>query len=301
MMLPPIIDMRLRPPVDAWTRGSVFRTAMHYPRHFFTFKGARSAWLESVDILFEEMDSAGIRYGVAMGRNSSGAGNLGGVSNQDLVEVLAQYPDRFLGFLSVDMDQIESSLAEIRELAGSTGVKGISIEPGSGKVPRWSDDASLDPVYELALELKLPVSISLSGLLSALAGHDITWSSPVSIQRVAQRYPDLKIIVSHAAWPYADEMVVVALACPNIYVSPDLYASTKGMICADTYVKGANLFLEDRTLFGTAYPVKDIQESLRDFLELGWRQDIIHKILWTNAAKLLGVEDKAAPVGGQQA
>ena len=96
MMLPPIIDMRLRPPVEAWTRGSVFRTAMHYPRHFFTFKGARSAWLESVDILFEEMDSAGIKYGVAMGRASSGAGNLGGVANKDIVDLLERYPNRFL-------------------------------------------------------------------------------------------------------------------------------------------------------------------------------------------------------------
>jgi predicted TIM-barrel fold metal-dependent hydrolase len=290
MMLPPIIDMRLRPPVEAWTKGTVFRTAMHYPRHFFTFKGARSAWLESVDVLFEEMDSAGIRYGVAMGRASSGAGNLGGVANKDIVDVVSRYPDRFLGFLGVDLEAIPESLAEIREYAHAPNIKGISIEPGSGKVPRWSDDASLDPVYQLALELGLPVSISLSGLLSALAGHDITWSSPVSIQRVAQRYPKLNIIVSHAAWPYADEMVVVALACPNIYVSPDLYAATAGMIGADSYVKGANLFLEDRTLFGTAYPVKDIQESLRDFLGLGWRPEIIQKILWTNAARLLGIE-----------
>lgn len=290
MMLPPIIDMRLRPPVPAWTKGSVFRTAMHYPRHFVTFKGSKSAWLESVDVLFEEMDSAGIRYGVAMGRISSGAGNLGGVANKDIVEVVERYPDRFLGFLGVDLDAIAESLAEIRELADAPNIKGISIEPGSAKVPRWSDDASLEPVYELALELGLPVSISLSGLLSALAGHDITWSRPVSIQRVAQRHPDLDLIVSHAAWPYADEMVVVALACPNIYVSPDLYASTAGMICAESYVKGANLFLEDRTLFGTAYPVKDIQESVRDFLGMGWRPEIIQKILWTNAARLLKVD-----------
>lgn len=285
-----IIDMRLRPPVKAWTQGSVFRTAMHYPRQLVSFKGARSAWLEDVNLLFEEMDSAGVKWGVAMGRASSGAGNLGGVSNQDIVDLLETYPTRFVGFLGVDMEAIPESLAEIRSLAQSRGVKGISIEPGSGKVPRWSDDPSLDPVYELALELKLPVSISLSGLLSALAGHEITWSRPTSIQKVAQRYTELKIIVSHAAWPYADEMVVVALACPNIYVSPDLYASTAGMICADSYVKGANLFLEDRTLFGTAYPVRDIQDSVRDFLDLGWRKDIVHKVLWNNAAKLLNLD-----------
>jgi predicted TIM-barrel fold metal-dependent hydrolase len=236
------------------------------------------------------MDSAAIRYGVLMGRASSGAGNLGGVANQEIVGAVAQYPKRFLGFLGVDLDAIDESLAEIRELGPEPNIKGISIEPGSGQIPRRSDDPSLDPVYELAREFDLPVSISLSGLLSALAGHEITWSRPVSIQRAAQRYPEVKFIVSHAAWPYADKMVVVALACPNIYVSPDLYASTAGMICADTYVKGANLFLEDRTLFGTAYRVKDIQESLRDFLQMGWRPDIVSKILWNNAAKLLKVE-----------
>lgn len=289
MLTSGIIDMRLRPPIPAWTRGTVFRTAMHYPRHFLTFKGARSAWLESLDILFEEMDSASITYGVLMGRSSSGAGNLGGVANREIVEAVAAYPTRFLGFLGVDLDAIPANLEEIREFGREPNIKGISIEPGSARVPRWSDDASLDPIYDLAREYDLPVSISLSGLLSALAGHDITWSRPVSIQRAAQRYPDVKFIVSHAAWPYAEEMVAVALACPNIYVSPDLYASTAGMICADTYVKGANLFLEDRTLFGTAYPVKDIQESVRDFLQMGWRPDIISKILWKNAAKLLKI------------
>ncbi len=288
--LPPIIDMRLRPPIPAWTRGTVFRTAMHYPRHCFTFKGARSAWTESVDVLFEEMESAGIRYGVLMGRASSGAGNLGGVANKEIVEAVNQYSDRFLGFLGVDLENIEQGLAEIREYAGEPNIKGISIEPGSAREPRWADDPSLEPVYELAREFDLPVSISLSGLLSALAGHDISWSRPVSVQRAAQRHPDVKFIVSHASWPYAEEMVVVALACPNIYVSPDLYAATAGMIGADTYVKGANLFLEDRTLFGTAYPVKDIQESLRDFLQMGWRPEIIPKILWGNAAKLLKIK-----------
>jgi hypothetical protein len=288
-MMTPIIDMRLRPPIPAWTNSTAFRTAMHYPRHGHRLKGARSAWLESLDVLFEEMDSAQIRYGVLMGRAAAGAGSLGSVKNSDIVKALEQYSDRFLGFLGVDLDAIPEGLAEIREFAEVENIKGISIEPGSGKIPRWSDDPCLDPIYELALEYDLPVSISLSGLLSALGGHDITWSSPVSIQRVAQRYPDLKIIVSHAAWPYAEEMVVVALACPNIYVSPDLYAATKGMICAETYVKGANMFLEDRTLFGSAYPVRDIHESVSDFLQMGWKPEIIPKILWNNAAHLLKV------------
>lgn len=289
-MYTPIIDMRLRPPIPAWTKGSVFRTAMHYPRHLVSFKGPRSAWLESLDALFEEMDSACIKYGVLMGRAASGAGTLGGVANRDIVEAVAKWPDRFLGFLGIDLEAIPQGLAEVREFANATNIKGISIEPGSGVRPRWCDDESLNPIYEIAQEYDLPVSISLSGLLSALGGHDISWSRPVSIQRAAQKYPKVKFIISHAAWPYAEEMVVVALACPNVYVSPDLYGATVGMIGADTYVKGANMFLEDRTLFGSAYPTKDLQEAVRDLLALGYRQDIIPKILWHNAARLLKIK-----------
>lgn len=286
----PIVDMRLRPPIPAWTRGSVFRTAMHYPRKCLSFKGARSAWLESLDVLFEEMDIVGVRYGVLMGRACSGAGDLGGVDNREIVEAVASYPDRFLGFLGVDLENIDRGLGEVREYASAPNVKGISIEPGSARRPRWCDDASLEPIYELALERDLPVSISLSGLLSALGGHDISWSSPVSIQRVARRHPELKIVVSHAAWPYAHEMMLVALASPNVYVSPDLYASTAGMMCADTYVKGANMFLEDRMLFGSAYPVRDVQDAVADFLKMGWREEILPALLWRNAARLLKLE-----------
>lgn len=286
---PNIIDMRLRPPIGEWTKGSTFRTAMYYPRKFSSFKGARSAWTESLETLFDEMDSARIRYGVLMGRASRGAGDLGAVSNRAIVDAVNLYPTRFLGFLSVDLSSIEDGLADIREHAKVPNIKGISIEPGSAVVPRWADDPVLDPIYAVAIEHDLPVSISLSGLLCALAGHDISWASPIPIQRVAARFPQLKIVVSHGAWPYDREMAVVGLACPNVYVSPDLYSATPGMICADTYVKAANMFLSDRTLFGTAYPTRDLEECVRDFHQMGWRPEIVPKILWDNAAKLLKI------------
>lgn len=285
-----IIDMRLRPPIPAWTKGKTFQTAMYYPRRFGTFKGARSAWSESLDMLFDEMDSAGINYGVLMGRSSKGAGDLGAVSNQAIVEAVTEYPNRFLGFLSVDLNAVADGIAEIKEYSSVPNIKGISIEPGSAVVPLAADDSVLDPIYQSALENDLPVSISLSGLLCALAGHDISWANPIPVQRLARRYEELKIIVSHGAWPYAREMVVVGLACPNVYISPDLYAATKGMICADTYVKAANMFFGDRMLFGSAYPTRDLEDCVRDFHEMGWRSEIVPNILWRNAARLLQLE-----------
>jgi predicted TIM-barrel fold metal-dependent hydrolase len=283
------IDMRLRPPIPEWVSGPTFKTAMWYPRNHARFKGARSAWLESMDALFEEMDTSGVRYGVVMGRASSG--RLGGVGNDAIVKTLERWPDRFVGFLGIDLEDIEASLANAATLVGKPGVVGISIEPGSSATPRLADDPALTPIYRKCLEWKLPVSISLSGLLSALAGHDLSWCSPIPVQRVAMRHPELKIVVSHAAWPWADQMVSIALICPNIYVSPDLYSATAHMPGARTYVDAANCFLADRTLFGTAYPTRPLDECMTDFLGMGWDRAIVDKILYANAARLLGLPE----------
>jgi predicted TIM-barrel fold metal-dependent hydrolase len=286
-----IIDMRLRPPIPAWIDGPTFRTAMYFPRKIPNLPGARSAWDEDLDELFVEMDRASITKGVVIGRASVGAGNLGGVTNQAIVDCVDQYSDRFVGFLGVDLEAIDESLAEIRKMHSHPNIKGVSIEPGSGKVARYSDDDSLTPIYELCIELGLPVSISLSGLLSALGGHDISWCDPISVQRAAMKFPELTIIVSHAAYPFAVEMVTVAMYCENIYVSPDLYIATKNMPGSTPYIEAANLFLEDRMLFGTAYPTRPLGDCVRDFMEMGWRPEIIDKILYGNAAKLLGIDD----------
>jgi uncharacterized protein len=280
-----IIDMRLRPPIPEWTSGPTFHTAMYYPRKVPGFLGARSAWTESMDDLFMEMDEAGISIGVVMGR--AAFGNLGGVGNEAIVSTVKKWPDRFVGFLGTDLENVNRSVGELRELTKSPGIKGVSIEPGSAKTPRLSDDPAIDPIYDLCEEFDLPVSISLSALLSALAGHDLSWCSPIPVQRVAMRRPNLKIIVSHAAWGWSEQMVTIALTCPNIFVSPDLYTATASMPGARNYVDAANLFLASRTLFGTAYPTKPLVESVRDFRNMGWRADIVDRILWDNAAKLL--------------
>ena len=283
-----IIDMRLRPPIPEWTSGPTFRTAMHYARKVPNFAGARSAWTESMDELFGEMDKTGVAIGVIMGR--AAFGELGGVGNSAIVSALERWPERFVGFLGVDLAHIGESLAEIKELARHKGVRGISIEPGSAQTPMHSDDPALDPIYDLCEELGLPVSISLSGLLSALAGHDISWASPIGVQRLAMRRPGLTIILSHASWPWAEQAVCIALICPNLYISPDIYIATRSMPGYRAYVDAANLYLEDRTLFGTAYPSRSLEDGVQDFLTMGWRPEIIEKILWTNAARLLGLQ-----------
>lgn len=282
--MPKAIDLRLRPPTPEWTR-EAFAGAMYYPRNVAGFRGARSAWEESPEELLAEMDRAGVEVGVAMGRYTNG---FGSVPNEDLVKVTEEYPGRFVVFAGVDLDH-GFDAAALADALDHPGVRGLSIEPGSVDRPRRSDDDSLTPVYELAAERGVPVSISLSALLCGMAGHDLSWSNPESVAHVARRYPDLPLIVSHAGWPFSREMVSVALFCPNVYVSPDLYMSTQTFPSSQEFVDAANLYLADRTLFGSAYPTRSVEDAVDDFLALDLRPGVAEKVLYDNAARVLGL------------
>jgi predicted TIM-barrel fold metal-dependent hydrolase len=61
----------------------------------------------------------------------------------------------------------------------------MSIEPGAAVEACFSDDRRLYPIYERCQALGLPISVTLSGYLSAMAGHDLRYGSPSSVYRVA--------------------------------------------------------------------------------------------------------------------
>ena len=121
-------------------------------------------------------------------------------------------------------------------------------------------------------------------------GPDFNYVNPVDIQQVANAFPELTLVVCHAGWPWVDVMIGVAYTCPNVYVSPDMYLTTEGMLGAERYVQAANFFLEDRLLFGTAYPVRSLRQSIQQFHRLPFKDDEVkEKVLKHNAKKIFGI------------
>jgi predicted TIM-barrel fold metal-dependent hydrolase len=82
----------------------------------------------------------------------------------------------------------------------------------------------------------------------------------------------------------------VAFIRENVYVSPDLYMNSVNTPGAEEYIKAAKLFLGDRLLFGTAYPSRPLRESLEAFMEWDLTPELRDKILFKNAARVLGLE-----------
>lgn len=284
----PIIDMRLRPPLRSWVKTAQFTEGTAYYPTRLGFPRPKSVRSQAMPDLLDEMAAAGITRGVIMGRQS--APPHGRVPNDEITAALQAHPERFVAFAGIDLADIAAGVAEMERTARIPGYVGMSIEPGAAVAPMYADDRRLYPLYASCQALGLPMSITLSGYLAAMAGHDLGYGSPTPVYKVARDFPKLKIVVSHGAWPNVLPMLEVAFIRDNVYVSPDLYINGVDTPGAQEYIKAARFFLGDRLLFGTAYPSRPLKESVEAFREWRLPQELEEKILHRNAARLLGID-----------
>jgi uncharacterized protein len=285
-----IIDMRLRPPLETWVTKSQFRKGnVFYPTRI-GFPRPRSAEDRSIEFLLQEMDEAGIELGVIMGRQSNEP--QGSIPNDEISACVDRYPHRFVAWAGLDLSQsTDWWLGEIRRCLALPGFKGVSIEPSIARDAsfRRPDDKRLYPIYEECLKLSVPINITLSAALQLPAGKPYEDSSPIPLYQVARDFPKLQIHVAHAAWPYVMEMIGVCFVCPNIWLSPDQYMIPQ-IPGAHEYVRAANHYFQDRTLFGTAYPSKPHKEMVECYKAFNWSAGMLENVFGRNARRLMGMD-----------
>jgi uncharacterized protein len=280
------VDFRLRPPTEPF---SAFHSkeATLFDCERINVAAPRSFVEDSVDVLLEEMETSGVETGIVIGRNIPSAK----VPNDHIAELQSHPSGRFVGFAGIDpAGLIHDPLDEIDRAIGNLGLKGVAVDPGlayggdvyNAPVGMYPTDPLLYPIYEKCQAMKLPVEV----MTGPYCGRDISYSDPAHIDRVSADFPDLVIIAGHGGWPYATELIAVGLRRPNVYVSPDIYMFLPGN---EPYVAAANGFLADQMLFATAYPARDLQQTVDDFLALPINEESQEKVLYGNAARILGL------------
>ena len=289
-----IIDMRLRPPLKSWVTKQQFAddkpednayrpTRVGYAR-------PQSAVARSYDLLFREMDEAEIQWGVIMGRQSNTSNGI--IPNDEIFECVDKYPERFVWWAGLDLSRgPEWWLGEIRRCVKLKGCKGISIEPNQS-VPtttRRADDGRFYPIYEECLKLDVPINIRLGGLFQPEPYLRFEDSTPMQLFKVAKDFPKLQIVCAHGGWPFVSEMIGVAYNCTNVWISADEYLVPQ-VPFAHEYIRAANTYFPDRTLFGTAYPSRPLRETVMSYKEWDWKPGVLDKVLYKNARRLMKMD-----------
>jgi len=285
-----IIDARVRPPfkslkqVLAAAPGS--RPPVKRSPLVSGYERPPSMVQKSLDLFMEEMDEAGVEKGILVGRQ---AGHRN-VSNDDIAELRNMYPERFpVAIAGIDGNDAKAAIREVERTIKDMGFKGIAMDPGWSVPPLYVDDKSLYPIYSKCAEL--------GGILyltcSLMQGPDISYAEPARIQRVANAFPTLQIVVVHGAFPFTNEMLGVMIAnapLGNLWVAPDFFQFIPGFAGAQDWVEAANHYMGDRMLYASSYPVRPIKQSLEEFRRFRYEPDVLENIMAKNAANLFGIK-----------
>lgn len=273
----PVIDARLRP---RW--GEFLET---FPARLSTAAYDRTGWKmpdsvskESEALMIKEMDEAGITYGMAMKRN---------IPNDSLVKMQEHFKGRIRSLCTLDAsDPIDKNMALIEKYAVNGPFKGIYLEPGRARVSTMVNDAKLYPLYDLCSEKGLVVALMTGGNNSP---NLIRSTDHSAVADIAAAFPKVKFYMAHGGWPHVQEILGVAYWYPNVYLAGDMYMFG-GAPGWREYVDAANGYLQDRFLFGSAYPLLPFKDTVGRYRKLFPNQAVYEKIMYKNAADLFGFE-----------
>jgi predicted TIM-barrel fold metal-dependent hydrolase len=280
-----VIDFRVQPPHRSLLDLHFFRArpTMEDPVHGNPFVVGRetppSFDASSLALFVGEMEESDVGHAVIMGQR--GAERWGNASNEDIAQIIAEYPGRFTGFGGIDPNG--DVLADAKYAIEVLGLSGIALVPGWGDPPVVDDADQLLGLYEWCSLNGVPVSVTASHFI----GPDMLHSHPVHLQRVAQQFPALTLIVAHGGWPWTTAACSLAMRCTNVYLMPDFYMYLPNMPGANDYVDAANGFLKHRMLYSSCYPSNSLKQALAHFRALPLSDDALEHLLFKNADRLL--------------
>jgi predicted TIM-barrel fold metal-dependent hydrolase len=279
-----VIDMRCRPAYlhdffGANPGSAGYATARWLNRRV----GARGsdehfARLLTPEGFIAEVREAGLSQAVVVGRHTPGQ-HL----PNDFIHEITHPHQELLGIAGVDptLQGIDGAIAEIDRVIDQLGLVGIGLEPGFAVPARHPDDPLYFPLYEHLSRRGIALF-----LMSGPTTPDPAFNDPGRLAAVARAFPELKIVCYHGYWPNVAQLLGVAFRYENIFAVPDMYLFLPG---SEAFVAAANGFLGDQLLFGSSYPFRPIRQSIEDFQALGFKDQVLDKLLYGNAARLLGL------------
>lgn len=275
-----VIDFRARPNTPEWARYLARRTTTIRTEAGGMKYGEYTAAEESLDGFLKQLDDAGIGRAVFAARDRSGTDPDWTLTNDFVAECVRAAPDRIIGFAGVDGSRPEAAAEAVRRAVCELGLLGACFDPFLLKAA--PDDERFDVIYRACSDLGVPAVVTLGGLPGIPT--PLRNSSPLALDVVAKRFPDLVIIASHGGWPFPLEMIAVAWRCENVYFENSFYHFAPG---AEVLVEAANTMIGHKMLYASAYPFAPLGETLRKFRTLPFDDDVADRVLFGNADRLL--------------
>jgi hypothetical protein len=212
------------------------------------------------------------------------------VPNEEVGQFAADNRDIVMAFASVNPMRGAEGVKEARRLIATGLFRGFKLHPPLQQF--FPNDKAAYPFYEVLNEAKMPVIFHTghSGIGTGMPGGGgvrLKYGNPMDIDDVAVDFPDMPIILAHPSFPWQDEALSVCLHKPQVYI--DLSGWSPKYFPA-SLIQYANTLLKKKMLFGSDYPLITPDRWMKDFAEIGIRDEVRPLILKENAVRLFGLE-----------
>ncbi len=280
-----VIDVRVSPRVKeclgSWTPPN---TIPPYRKYLERYPGARERMYPiPMEEMFAEMDRSGVVKAVIGGADIETTWGRR-IPDEVIADLVQKYPDRFIGFAGADPFKGMEAVRGVERAVHELGLRGLCLDPWLHGLK--ANDKRYYPLYTKAAELRIPINIHTSQHFHS--DMPMETGNPSNLDEVACHFPELKLIARHAGWPWVLPMVAVAWRHENVYI--ELSGLAPRYLHTD-YLRYFDTVLQDRVLYGTSYPVLTWERTIKELEELPLKEETKEKILYRNAARLLGIED----------
>ena len=236
-----------------------------------------------LDYLLQTMEAAGVEKALL----AAWYGPQGAlISNEEVLEVVSQHPDKFDGLASVDLRNPVEGVRTLRKYVTEHGFKGLRIVQWVWELP--CTHALYYPLLTECVELNVPVCLQVGHtgpLRSSESGR------PSHIERIALDFPDLRIVGGHIGYPWTIEMIAVATKFPNVYIDTSAYVPKRYPPELVAYMQGHG---KRKVMFGTNYPMITPEQCLAQLDLLNLDDEARELFLHQNARRVFnlnGVSD----------
>ena len=232
-------------------------------------------------------DEAGVSKIVIKARDVESTFGLK-ISNEDVAAFCRRQGSRFIGFAGVDPHKGMAAIRELEHAVRELGLRGLNIQCFESKVA--INDAKLYPLYAKCIELDIPVNIHVG--INFSTATSMEYGRPVLLDQVMMHFPDLKVVAAPPGWPWVTELIGVAWRHPNVHIGlVAMRAKYLGVENSgyEPLLQYGNTVLQDRMIFGSAWPMQSIKQAIADIEGLPLKDATKQKWLHDNAARLLGL------------
>lgn len=279
------IDIHTHVEIDGCGHRSMDDELMAASEKYFKSGAERTPTIESIAEHYRSRNMAAVVFTVDAGAATGHTPN----SIEEIAQLAAENNDVLIPFGSVDPWQGKAAVHRVRRLIEEFGVKGFKFHPSlQGFEP---NDRRFYPLYEALAEARVPALFHTgqTGIGAGLpGGHGIKlrYSDPMLLDDVAADFPDLTLVLAHPSVPWVDSQISIATHKANVFI--DL-SGWSPKYFPPQLVKAANGLLRDKVLFGSDFPVIQVDRWRKDFATLDIKPEVAPQIFKTNALRVLGI------------